>query len=156
MPKVWSHVFARNNDVIHAINRLPKGKMWNCAFCKLQRRATNRNRSKEPRKMMTDKELLEAIRGDQMISAITVLLNVAAFGSTPALYEDGSETPNRLIQLGVAKFLHSLHSENNFEDEHAWLLSQIPMSQRYPDESPDITELSRAAMGQLGEPQRST
>ena len=139
VPKVWLRVFAKNNDAFHAINLLPKGKMWDCAFRRLQRRATNRNRCKEPRKMMTDKELLEAIRGDQMISAITVLLNVAAFGSTPR-YEDGSETPNRLIQLGAAKFLHSLHSENNFEDEHAWLLSQIPMRQRYPDQFPDNSE----------------
>lgn len=83
---------------------------------------------------MTDKELLEALRGDRMLSAITVLLNVAAFGST-SLYEDGSDTENRLMQLETAKFLHSLHSDRVFEIEHSWLLNQIKLHERYVEPS---------------------
>lgn len=70
------------------------------------------------------------LRGDKMLSAITVLLNIAAFGSNP-LYEDGSETENRLLQLETARFLHSLHSDGVFEEEHDWLLSQVKLHPRY-------------------------
>lgn len=63
-------------------------------------------------------------RSKQMLSAITVLLNIAAFGST-ASYPDGTPTPNSLQQIEVAKFLHSLYSPAMFEQEHAWLLEQV-------------------------------
>jgi hypothetical protein len=59
---------------------------------------------------------------EKILTAVTVLLNVAAFGST-SKYEDGSPTPNRLLQIESAKYLHSLVSNQEFEVEHGFLLN---------------------------------
>lgn len=82
-----------------------------------------KNLGKENQELKTK---LAEISESQAIAAVAILINTATFGSVP-LYEDGQETPNRILLLNAAKWIHSLISTEDFETDHKWLLDQIKL-----------------------------
>lgn len=93
---------------------------------------------------------LARFRSEGLIFPITVLLNVAAFGSNP-LYADGTETPNRLMQIEAAKFLHSLQGTTDFAEDHAVLLAQIESHPLYGREKdPAVVCADAGAVSSVG------
>lgn len=60
----------------------------------------------------------------QIERAVAVLLNNATFGCV-SKYDDGTSTPNRLMQLECAEYLHSLISEEKFSDTYSFILGQF-------------------------------
>ena len=89
---------------------------------------------------LTDEQILDKKRIEQCVA---VFVNVATFGSH-SKYEDGAPTPNRLLQLDCAKYLHGLVSTEDFESANKFLLDHfeaVPASPSTAGERDNKTEM---------------